>query len=167
MSLTETAKSKNTFEIQDDYNISTAENPELGLKQKNRIEDHSFPADKPSSEGTNQSNTSDSHELGGSLASFPIQPLQALKYVGHYYLGYFDFGEDHLKSIDGQNACLADADMQFHKTETEHVGTDVDNLVRSNSLPQFVPTGKKKVLSGPILYDNVSSLKKQISDVDR
>lgn len=154
--------------IQDDYKNSTAENPDPELKQKDRPDDHSFPQDKPSSEGTNHSNTSDSHEDGfddlesleGSLASFPIQPLQALK-------GYFDFGEDHLKNIGDKNASLTDTEMQWHKAESEQKGTtNCDNLVRSNSLPQFV-SGQKKVFSGPLLYDNMSSLKKQIGDGDR
>lgn len=155
--------------IQDNDDCSTAENPDLGMKQKDRHDDHSFPADKPSSEGTNHSNTSDSHEDGfddlesleDSLASFPIQPLQALK-------GYFDIGEDDMKSIGYKNASLTDAEIHFQKIENEQIGRiDGDNLVRSSSLPQFVNTGQKKVLSGPLLYDNVSSSRKQNSDGDR
>ncbi|XP_021853814.1 uncharacterized protein [Spinacia oleracea] len=122
--------------IQDDDSSSTAENPDLGLNRMDILDDQSFPTDKPSSEGTNHSNTSNSHEDGfddldsleGSLASFPIQPLQALK-------GYFDIGEDDMKSIGYKNASLPDA--------------------------------KKKVLSGPLLYENASSSWKQIGDGDR
>lgn len=154
--------------IQDDDNSTIAENPDLGLKRKDKIDDHSFPTDKPSSEGTNLSNTSDSHDDGfddlesleGSLASFPIQPLQALK-------GYFDIGEDDMKTNGSKNESLTCAEIQLHKSENEQSGrTDGDNLMRSSSLPQFVITGQKKVLSGPLLYDNVSSSRKQIGDGD-
>lgn len=62
------------LQIQDDYNNSNAENPDLELKQKDRLDDHSFPADKPSSEGTNHSNTSDSHEVT-SLCNSPSKML--------------------------------------------------------------------------------------------
>ncbi|XP_021775737.1 serine/threonine-protein kinase fray2-like [Chenopodium quinoa] len=153
--------------IQDDDNSLIAENPNLGLKDG--LNEQSFHTDKPSSEGTIHSNTSDSHEDGfddldsleGSLASFPIQPLQALK-------GYFDIGEDDMKSIRYKNASLTDAEINFSKTENEQVGrTNGDNLVRSSSLPQFVNAGQKKVLSGPLLYENVSSSRKMITDGDR
>uniref|UniRef100_A0A803N6C1 Protein kinase domain-containing protein n=1 Tax=Chenopodium quinoa TaxID=63459 RepID=A0A803N6C1_CHEQI len=140
--------------IQDDDNNLIEENPNLGLKD--RLDEQSVHTDKPSSEGTIHSNTSDSHEDGfddldsleGSLASFPIQPLQALK-------GYFDIGEDDMKSIRYKNASLTDAEINFSKTENEQVGrTNGDNLVRSSSLPQFVNAGQKKALSGPLLYEN-------------
>ncbi|XP_021743229.1 STE20/SPS1-related proline-alanine-rich protein kinase-like [Chenopodium quinoa] len=153
--------------IQDDDNNLIEENPNLGLKD--RLDEQSVHTDKPSSEGTIHSNTSDSHEDGfddldsleGSLASFPIQPLQALK-------GYFDIGEDDMKSIRYKNASLTDAEINFSKTENEQVGrTNGDNLVRSSSLPQFVNAGQKKALSGPLLYENVSSSRKMITDGDR
>ncbi|XP_057540243.1 serine/threonine-protein kinase BLUS1 isoform X2 [Amaranthus tricolor] len=154
--------------IQDDDNNVIAENLDSGLKQKDKFDDNIFPTEKPSSEGTNHSNTSDSHEDGfddldsleDSLASFPIQPLQALK-------GYFDIGEDDMKGILQKDAST-DPEVQSHKTVNEHIGnTDADNLVRSSSLPQYAFTGKKKVLSGPLLYDNVSTSRKQIGDLDR
>lgn len=57
------------LQIQDDDNSTIAENPDLGLKRKDKIDDHSFPTDKPSSEGTNLSNTSDSHDVRAVFSS--------------------------------------------------------------------------------------------------
>lgn len=51
------------LQIQDDDSSSTAENPDLGLNRMDILDDQSFPTDKPSSEGTNHSNTSNSHEV--------------------------------------------------------------------------------------------------------
>lgn len=106
-------------------------NPELDMKQKDMHDDYAFPAGKQSPDGTNNSNTSDSHEvpsfvyftakwlasclelhvavvhlywqiyylfqdgfddldsLEGSLASFPIKPLQALKYECFYFQYFY------------------------------------------------------------------------------
>jgi len=50
-------------QIQDDDNSSTMKNPELDMKRKDRLDDYAFPAGKQSPDGTNNSNTSDSHEV--------------------------------------------------------------------------------------------------------
>lgn len=56
-------KSEISLQIQDDDNNLISENLDLGLKQKDKFDDNISPAAKPSSEGTNHSNTSDSHEV--------------------------------------------------------------------------------------------------------
>ncbi|KAK9734982.1 hypothetical protein RND81_04G175500 [Saponaria officinalis] len=144
--------------IQDDECNSAVENSGLGDKEKYRHDDFL--------EETNNSNTSESHEDGfdefdsmeESLASFPLQPLQALK-------GCFDVGKDNGKSTCSKNVPHIEAEMP--KDDNQHmVRIDSDNLVRSSSMPQFVVTGPKKVLSGPLLYDNVGSSRRQSSDGD-
>lgn len=154
--------------IQDDDYSSPAQNPDLGLKQKDRLDDHSFPSDKLLSEGINHPNASDSHDDGfedldsleGSLASFPIQPLQALK-------GYFDIGEDDMKNIGYNNPLPTDPEIQLQTSANDQARADGDNLVRSSSLPQFAFTGQKKILSGPLLYDYMNTSRKLSGDVDR
>uniref|UniRef100_A0A7C9ENJ3 Protein kinase domain-containing protein n=1 Tax=Opuntia streptacantha TaxID=393608 RepID=A0A7C9ENJ3_OPUST len=156
--------------IQDDDNSSTMKNPELDMKRKDRLDDYAFPAGKQSPDGTNNSNTSDSHEDGfddldsleGSLASFPIKPLQALK-------GCFDVGEDEIENAGWNNVTETDAEARSpNKSENKQIGrSDSDNLVRSSSVPQFVVTGQKKILSGPLLHDNAGSSKKNIGDGER
>ena len=62
-------KSEISLQIQDDDNNVIAENLDSGLKQKDKFDDNIFPTEKPSSEGTNHSNTSDSHEVACFLNS--------------------------------------------------------------------------------------------------
>lgn len=155
--------------IQDDDNSSIMKIPEADVKEKNRRHDDTFPIEKQSPERTNNSNTSDSHEDGfddldsleDSLASFPIQPLQALK-------GCFDVGEDEITNANWKNVAQTDAETRSSISESKQVGrTDSDNLVRSSSVPQFGVTGQKKVLSGPLLHDYVGYSKKNSGDGDR
>ncbi|XP_074292961.1 serine/threonine-protein kinase BLUS1-like [Silene latifolia] len=141
--------------IQDDDSVSAAEINNLDVKLK------------PSPEETNNSNTSESHEdefedldsLEGSLASLPIQPLQALK-------GYFDVGEDSVKNTSYKSISHTEAEIQ--QADNQHSGRiDGDNLARSSSLPQFAMSGQKKVLSGPLFYDNIGSSRRHVGDGDR
>lgn len=114
------------------------------------------------------SNAAPSHEDGlndlsnleNSLASFPIQPLQALK-------GYFDVCED-----DGNASSLSWRDVMQSESEQQSVDQeaekdDGENFGRSSSLPRQIIPGHKKFFSGSLLQDNALSPKKVNGDGDR
>ncbi|KAL6325373.1 hypothetical protein AAG906_023218 [Vitis piasezkii] len=119
------------------------------------------------------SNAAPSHEDGlndlsnleNSLASFPIQPLQALK-------GYFDVCED-----DGNASSLSWRDVMQSESEQQSVDQeaekdDGENFGRSSSLPRQIIPGEniqsryqpERNYSGPLLHrqkrdtNNISSV---------
>ncbi|GAB4849207.1 hypothetical protein Ancab_004017 [Ancistrocladus abbreviatus] len=155
--------------IQDDESISSGENQDYG-KQKNRNNDGSIVAG-PSPERITNPKAAASHEEGlddldslkGSLASFPVQPLKALK-------GYFDVGDDDVnaKSPNGRNYVQSDADLQSSpETEMQQTGRDdCGNLAQSSFLPRHIIPGQKKIQSGPLLQDHVIASKKYVGDGD-
>lgn len=102
----------------------------------------------------------DLSNLENSLASFPIQPLQALK-------GYFDVCED-----DGNASSLSWRDVMQSESEEQSVDQeaekdDGENFGRSSSLPRQIIPGHKKFFSGSLLQDNALSPKKVNGDGDR
>ena len=99
--------------------------------------------------------------------SKPAQPQSS--YFFSPYRGCFDIGEDEIEDASWKNVAQADAETRSpNKSENKQVGrSDGDNLARTSSLPQFVMTGQKKILSGPLLHDNAGSSKKKICDGDR
>lgn len=102
----------------------------------------------------------DLSNLENSLASFPVQPLQALK-------GYFDVCED-----DGNASSLSWRDVMQSESEEQSVDQeaekdDGENFGRSSSLPRQIIPGHKKFFSGSLLQDNALSPKKVNGDGDR
>lgn len=126
-------------------------------------------------ERTNQSSViphedelNDDHDLDGSLAAFPIKPLQALK-------GCFDMCEDDItaSSPSWEDTMRSESNQQNHmlslgKVEDQDSGKDDgENLRQSSSLPRSVIPGHKKFFSGSLLLDNALSPKKVVTDGER
>ncbi|KAK7271670.1 hypothetical protein RJT34_27758 [Clitoria ternatea] len=143
--------------IQDD-GIPNAEEPDRDKKQKDRLDESRVPAEGLSAVAANHSDGSPALEkedgfnnlqdLEGSLASFPIKPLQALK-------GCFDVCED-----DVNNNSPRESDHDYGRTDNESSGP-------STSLPQNAVTQQKKFSSGSLLPDNFLFPKKVVTDGDR
>ncbi|XP_055802928.1 serine/threonine-protein kinase BLUS1 [Solanum dulcamara] len=110
----------------------------------------------------------DDHDLDGSLAAFPIKPLQALK-------GCFDMCEDDItaSSPSWEDAMRSESNQQndmlsLAKVEDQDGGKDDgENLRQSSSLPRSVIPGHKKFFSGSLLQDNALSPKKVVTDGER
>lgn len=110
----------------------------------------------------------DDHDLDGSLAAFPIKPLQALK-------GCFDMCEDDItaSSPSWEDTMRSESNQQNHmlslgKVEDQDGGKDDgENLRQSSSLPRSVIPGNKKFFSGSLLQDNALSPKKVVTDGER
>ncbi|XP_027359541.1 serine/threonine-protein kinase BLUS1 isoform X4 [Abrus precatorius] len=143
--------------IQDD-DIPNAEEPDRDKKQKNSLDDFRVPAEGLSAVAANHSDgapTQDKEDgfnniqdLEGSLASFPIKPLQALK-------GCFDMCED-----DINNSSPRESDHDYGRIDNECSGP-------STSLSQNATTQQKKFSSGSLLPDNFLLPKKVVTDGDR
>ncbi|XP_049383122.1 serine/threonine-protein kinase BLUS1 [Solanum stenotomum] len=110
----------------------------------------------------------DNHDLDGSLAAFPIKPLQALK-------GCFDMCEDDItaSSPSWEDTMRSESNQQndmlsLAKIEDQDGGKDDgENLRQSSSLPRSVIPGHKKFFSGSLLQDNALSPKKVVTDGER
>lgn len=110
----------------------------------------------------------DNHDLDGSLAAFPIKPLQALK-------GCFDMCEDDItaSSPSWEDTMQSESNQQndmlsLAKIEDQDGGKDDgENLRQSSSLPRSVIPGHKKFFSGSLLQDNALSPKKVVTDGER
>lgn len=110
----------------------------------------------------------DNHDLDGSLAAFPIKPLQALK-------GCFDMCEDDItaSSPSWEDTMQSESTQQndmlsLAKIEDQEGGKDDgENLRQSSSLPRSVIPGHKKFFSGSLLQDNALSPKKVVTDGER
>ncbi|CAN4082444.1 unnamed protein product [Withania somnifera] len=110
----------------------------------------------------------DDHDLDGSLAAFPIKPLQALKQC-------FDMCEDDItaSSPSWEDTMRSESNQQNHmlslgKVEDQDSGKDDgENLRQSSSLPRSVIPGHKKFFSGSLLQDNALSSKKVVTDGER
>lgn len=108
------------------------------------------------------------HDLDGSLAAFPIKPLQALK-------GCFDMCEDDItaSSPSWEDTMQSESNQQndmlsLAKVEDQDGGKDDgENLRQSSSLPRSVIPGHKKFFSGSLLQDNALSPKKVVTDGER
>ncbi|KAM3286691.1 serine/threonine-protein kinase BLUS1 isoform X1 [Capsicum chacoense] len=110
----------------------------------------------------------DDHDLDGSLAAFPIKPLQALK-------GCFDMCEDDItaSSPSWEDTMRSESNQQNHKLSLGKVedqdggNDDGENLRQSSSLPRSAIPGHKKFFSGSLLQDNAPSPKKVVTDGER
>ncbi|KAM3363973.1 serine/threonine-protein kinase BLUS1 isoform X1 [Capsicum galapagoense] len=110
----------------------------------------------------------DDHDLDGSLAAFPIKPLQALK-------GCFDMCEDDItaSSPSWEDIMRSESNQQNHKLSLGKVedqdggNDDGENLRQSSSLPRSAIPGHKKFFSGSLLQDNAPSPKKVVTDGER
>ncbi|PRQ53951.1 putative protein kinase STE-STE20-Fray family [Rosa chinensis] len=131
--------------------------PHEGSKeQSDSYEDVNFPTERSTVEMANQSNAASNqedgfdelHDLDGSLASFPIKPLQALK-------GCFD-------------VCEEDASATSPTTIIQENGrSGGETSGKSSSLSCHDIPEPKKFMSGSLLPDNVLSSKKVIGEGER
>ncbi|KAK9925307.1 hypothetical protein M0R45_033635 [Rubus argutus] len=127
------------------------------MEQSDRYEDVSFPAERSTIEMANQSNAvsnqedgfDDLHDLDGSLASFPIKPLQALK-------GCFDVCEEDVSIATSPTPIVQENGRSGEGTSGQ-----------SSSLPRHDIPEPKKFRSGSLLPDNVLSSKKVIGEGER
>ncbi|XP_057983935.1 serine/threonine-protein kinase BLUS1 isoform X2 [Malania oleifera] len=162
--------------IQDYDGMSNAEEPDANRKENERGDYVGFPTEQLSPERVNHSNAassqedglSDLHNLESSLASFPFQPLQALK-------GYFDVGEDDASAScpNYKDASRSDSEQQFltqsspRAMDLESERNNGEHGGRSGSLPRHVILGPKKFFSGSLIQDNAHSPRKVTCDGDR
>ncbi|KAJ4729228.1 Protein kinase [Melia azedarach] len=159
--------------IQDDDCMPNTEDPN-GRKQRDNYDDVVAPAERLSPERMNNSNTAPNHEDGfdnlhdleGSLASFPIKPLQALK-------NCFDIGEDDdgATSPSWKGTAQLDTEQFLTKASPGAMGQETgrnegDNSGRS-SLPRHIVPEHRKFLSGSLIPDNAFSPKKAVVEADR
>ncbi|XP_062010135.1 serine/threonine-protein kinase BLUS1 [Rosa rugosa] len=131
--------------------------PHEGSKeQSDSYEDVNFPTERSTVEMANQSNAASNqedgfdelHDLDGSLASFPIKPLRALK-------GCFD-------------VCEEDASATSPTTIIQENGrSGGETSGKSSSLSRHDIPEPKKFMSGSLLPDNVLSSKKVIGEGER
>lgn len=163
--------------IQDDDDNSNKEDSMLSGKQKaNRDEDFDVRAEVVFPERVSQSDAApgqqeelhDLDRLEGSLASFPIKPLQALK-------PFFDVCEDDASgsSPSWMDVVQSESEQQIEKQLPKAMDqpgrrVDAESMGRSSSVPRHViPSGQKKFFSGSLVPDNILSPKKVLCEGDR
>ncbi|XP_058087193.1 uncharacterized protein LOC131234380 isoform X3 [Magnolia sinica] len=146
--------------------ISNIEDPDTNSKKKNGSDGSDFVPNmlSPKKDGFN-----DLQNAKGSLASFPIRPLEALK-------GYFDVCEDDVNGSspnckdviqsDSEQVFQLQQSSQAEDQETERHNGDVK---RSSSLPKniVIPGQCQRFFSGSLLPEHaVSSSRKVVADGD-
>lgn len=162
---------KNQAALLPDYaDIPDAEDSSTRGKLREGNGDVGSVAERPnrSSVISHEDELNDDHDLDGSLAAFPIKPLQALK-------GCFDMCEDDItaSSPSWEDTMRSESIQQNHmlslaKVEDQDGGKDDgENLRQSSSLPRSVNPGHKKFFSGSLLQDNALSPKKVVTDGER
>lgn len=135
--------------IQDYDGASNDGDRNVSRNRRDRQDDMGLLTEKPSPEKANQldappqldAGVNNIHNLEGSLAVFPIQPLQALK-------GCFDICEDDV----GAGSPKAKGDDQEARRD------DGVSLRQSSSVPQFAVPGQKVFLSGPLQQESPKKL---------
>ncbi|KAE9449132.1 hypothetical protein C3L33_18969, partial [Rhododendron williamsianum] len=177
---------KNQAAVIQDYDGSSNDgDTKVGGNRRDRRDDMGCLTERLSPEKANQldaspqldDGTNNIHNLEGSLAVFPIQPLQALKYddvfCNHvcHCRGCFDVCEDDvgIGSPSWKNATRSNSERQSQiqssqKDDDQEAGRDVVRLKQSSSFPHFVVSGQKVSLSGPLQQE---SPKKVGGDGDR
>ncbi|XP_071913012.1 uncharacterized protein [Coffea arabica] len=166
---------KNQAALIPDTDITNAEDQCMSPKQGAGLHDAFSPTERPSldrpvpnSVGHMEDRLNDIHDLENSLAAFPMKPLQALK-------GCFDVCEDDsgAGSPCWKHAVQPDTEQfsqvqSSRKCKSQEVGRDDgESPGQSSSLTRSAIPGHKKLLSGSIMQDNVSSSKKVTGDGDR
>ncbi|XP_060191324.1 serine/threonine-protein kinase BLUS1 [Lycium barbarum] len=162
---------KNQAALLPDYDdIPDAEDSSTRGKLREGNGDVGSVAERPnqSSVITPEDELNEDHDLDGSLAAFPIKPLQALK-------GCFDMCEDDItaSSPSWEDAMRSESNQQNHmvsltKVEDQDSGKDDgENLRQSSSLLRSVIPENKKFFSGSLLQDNALSPKKVVTDGER
>ncbi|KAL9255337.1 Serine/threonine-protein kinase fray2-like protein [Drosera capensis] len=156
--------------IPDDYNYSNAESKD-GSNDKERHYDDIQPAGL-SPDRSVDFNATTSHEDGlddlesleGTLASFPIQPIKALK-------GFFDIDGDDVNANvpSAKSSPPSDAELSLSPEAEmrQNRSNDDGSVGRSSSLPLHVFHGKKNTHSGPLFQGHVSASKKLIGVGER
>nr|KJB70923.1 hypothetical protein B456_011G095700 [Gossypium raimondii] len=152
--------------------VSNAEDQDGSMKQMERSDVEGLSEERMSPETVTTSIAAASqedrlglHDLEGSLASFPIQPLQALK-------GCFDIGEDD-KGANGSNGkgfTGSESEQLIIKSSRamdQNAGkNEGEDSRQSSSLPrQAIP--EYKTFSGSLMPDNTFSSRKVTGDEDR
>ncbi|KAL1077453.1 hypothetical protein V6Z11_D10G095900 [Gossypium hirsutum] len=152
--------------------VSNAEDQDGSMKQMERSDVEGLSEERMSPETVTTSIAAASqedrlglHDLEGSLASFPIKPLQALK-------GCFDIGEDD-KGANGSNGkgfTGSESEQLIIKSSRamdQNAGkNEGEDSRQSSSLPrQAIP--EYKTFSGSLMPDNTFSSRKVTGDEDR
>ncbi|XP_058087194.1 serine/threonine-protein kinase BLUS1-like isoform X4 [Magnolia sinica] len=158
--------------------ISNIEDPDTNSKKKNGSDGSDFvpnmlspkKVNHPSAVPVQKDGFNDLQNAKGSLASFPIRPLEALK-------GYFDVCEDDVNGSspnckdviqsDSEQVFQLQQSSQAEDQETERHNGDVK---RSSSLPKniVIPGQCQRFFSGSLLPEHaVSSSRKVVADGDR
>ncbi|KAK1410113.1 hypothetical protein QVD17_36646 [Tagetes erecta] len=136
--------------INEDDDFSTVEESKTS-DQQNGINNHH-------SDAKSQDNADEIVNLENSFASFPIQPLQALK-------GCFDICEDDGADVSPTEQPLVPLSLKAGDQETDK--DEIKKLERLKSLQKTTITGPRKYMSGSLLPDNVISPKKLVSNGER
>eukprot|EP00268_Persea_americana_P062219 TRINITY_DN7962_c0_g1_i12.p1 TRINITY_DN7962_c0_g1~~TRINITY_DN7962_c0_g1_i12.p1 ORF type:complete len:710 (-),score=165.67 TRINITY_DN7962_c0_g1_i12:304-2433(-) len=168
--------------IQDDE-ISNAKEPVMNSKSKDGYNNESFTLEVMSPKGVGPANSVTPQEIlpdglhnlqnmKGSLASFPVRPLQALK-------GCFDVCEDDINesnpiwkaAIQSDSERLCQVQQPFKVENQEIVKDNGDNSERSGSLPKnmvAISGQRQRFLSGSLLPEHVlSSPRKVVGDGEK
>ncbi|GFP99724.1 serine/threonine-protein kinase fray2 [Phtheirospermum japonicum] len=144
--------------IQDD--LMSEDSSVSGKHMDGQDETYSEKADHSKAASQLDDELNDLHNLEGSLAVFPMKPLQALK-------GCFDICEDDVAtgSPSSRGSVQSDSEQQSQHHSTANA---VDREA-SGSLLHSVLSGRKKLSSGSLVQDtnNALSPKKFIGDGDR
>ncbi|XP_042755260.2 serine/threonine-protein kinase BLUS1 [Lactuca sativa] len=161
---------KNQAALIDLDEISNVEDPKT-TEQQNGVNGVTLPPEKLSPEIDINNNNNNNHSdaktgdeipiLENSLASFPIEPLQALE-------GCFDVCEDDVAtvSLTGQDENPLSPVKLPLKTKDQETETR-ENVVVKKSLQRITITGSKKFMSGSLLPDNVLSPNKLVANGER
>ncbi|XP_010550134.1 PREDICTED: serine/threonine-protein kinase BLUS1-like [Tarenaya hassleriana] len=153
--------------IPDDDDVSHAEEPDISRKLRERHDESGLSPERASSSATvpnQEDELNDIQDLEGSLASFPIKPLQALK-------SCFDIGEDddNATTPDWKDVSQVNSGQQLLGKSSAgslaHTARDKETTTQNISLPrQFIPE-QKKYLSGSLIQE--SAPKRITNDADR
>ncbi|KAF8037559.1 hypothetical protein BT93_B0440 [Corymbia citriodora subsp. variegata] len=161
--------------IQENDGVPNIEESNASIKQTERHNGSGRFTERMSPEMVNHSKTAsgqedalnDLHDLKGSLASFPMKPLQALK-------DCFDVGEDDANTSPSWDDTRSDSDELPTKSSPRSVHQDTgrkndddDGFARSSSLSHQEIPNHKKFLSGPLKQDTVAFAKKMMDNGDR
>ncbi|KAF6165578.1 hypothetical protein GIB67_022749 [Kingdonia uniflora] len=159
--------------IEDYDGNSFNEDPDCSSKQKDGLDDVEVAAEMLPPErvfncnavSAKEDELNDLHNAEGSLASFPILPLQALK-------NCFDVDEDEVSASGPQTREATKLEyaqanqVQLPPTAQEQEGGKScgDNMDRSCSLPRhFISTQLQKFSSGSLIPENVLSSSRKVN----
>ncbi|KAI3799193.1 hypothetical protein L1987_34483 [Smallanthus sonchifolius] len=142
---------KNQAALINEYDeISTVEEPKTSDRQNGISDNHP--------DAKSQDKDDEIVNLEDSFASFPTQPLQALK-------GCFDTCEDDV-ATDSPTA-QPPVQLSLKASDQETDKDEIKQLGRIKSLQKTTILGPRRYMSGSLLLDNVISPKKLVSNTER